>query len=80
MNGQKTLLQMLSAAGRGEELDPKLLAVESLDTDQIMAPPKGAGVAWSHDNVLRPSTLSATPAPPSGSPEVVIMELLAIHR
>jgi len=68
MNGQGTVLRLFAAAGRGEELDPTILAVENLDADTII-PLLGPDEApASHDDMIRPSMLTASPSP-AGRPK-----------
>ena len=60
MNGQGTVLKMFATAGRGEELDPKLIAVgEEKDADTIIPLLKPGEPSANHDSMRRPSTLQA---------------------
>jgi hypothetical protein len=63
MNGQGAVLKMFAAAGRGEELDPALLAVENMDADKIVPLLKPGEPSRSHESMRRPSTLTASPSP-----------------
>jgi trichothecene 3-O-acetyltransferase len=67
MNGQGTVLKMFAAAGRGEELDPTMVAVGNQDADTIVPLLKPGEAPLSHENMRRPSTLGVSPAP-SGRP------------
>ncbi|KIW12746.1 hypothetical protein PV08_07932 [Exophiala spinifera] len=71
MNGQGTVLKMFAAAGRGDELDPTLLAAENLDADSIVPLLKPGEASASHDVMRRPSTLTpsqTTAGPPRALP------------
>ncbi|EXJ83637.1 hypothetical protein A1O1_07261 [Capronia coronata CBS 617.96] len=63
MNGQGTVLKMFAAAGRGEELDPTLVAVGNQDADSIVPLLKPGEPPRSHENMRRSSTLTASPSP-----------------
>ncbi|KAG9250773.1 transferase family-domain-containing protein [Emericellopsis atlantica] len=63
MNGQGTVLKMFAAAGRGEELDADLVAVEQRDADTIVPLLKEGEAPANHDSMRRPSALAANTGP-----------------
>ncbi|KAM0345462.1 hypothetical protein ACHAPU_006389 [Fusarium lateritium] len=65
MNGQGTILKMFAAAGRGEEYDPKFVAVGNRDADTLVPFLEPGEPSADHDCMRRPSTLNAAPQPKS---------------
>jgi trichothecene 3-O-acetyltransferase len=65
MNGQRTMLKMFAAAGRGEEYDPKLIVAANRDADTVVPFLKKGEPHADHGFMRRPSTLQVTPQPKS---------------
>jgi trichothecene 3-O-acetyltransferase len=57
MNGQGTVLKMFATAGRGEELDPVLVAAGNRNADTIVPLLKPGEAFANHDSMRRPSAL-----------------------
>ncbi|KAL2213778.1 hypothetical protein CC79DRAFT_78008 [Sarocladium strictum] len=71
MNGQGTVLKQFATAGRGEEFDPKLVAVEKKDANTIVPLLKPGEAPANHESMRRPSALQAS-AQPQGPPKPIV--------
>jgi hypothetical protein len=68
MNGQGVMIRQFAAAARGEPFDPEYVAAAIQDADTVVPLLKEGEVALGHEELRKPSSLTADGAPPAGEP------------